>query len=262
MQDKERIIKGIEAVFNGYAKDTELRKALKADCSNLRLFPEQEGIAYYLFSTGKIYVHDYSSMGSTISSPRKAAEGYLTYLSSRSIQPPTPDTAKARLEGSLEERIESLKQMYYTTTHRTPRETKILDWRRKRREHLTEIIAAKMQTYLTPALRSAVSFLGCDFDLFSDYNYPGGIRYALKSDGSVHCFKCSNDRGTSSVSNAASLYLDILMFAKHRGKRLTEKGVRADVEEDLGLRVRRLIENRESRISSGDLPERFRPDPY
>ncbi len=101
---KERIIDGIEKVFEGYARDEELREALKASHQHLMLFVH-EGIGYFLTpDRGVLMLRGY---GLHFSSSKDAAQDYFERKS-----PATPTEAKKMLEEDLGKRVEALKRDY------------------------------------------------------------------------------------------------------------------------------------------------------
>ena len=112
---KERIIAGIEKVFEGYAKDKELREAIEKYCRSFQLSPTVQGHTYLLKDDGKVYV-TYNLREEIVrgydSSSREAAEAYFDYLNFRCKPPVTLTKAKAMLEEDLGKRVEELKKNY------------------------------------------------------------------------------------------------------------------------------------------------------
>ncbi|MBI4983400.1 hypothetical protein HZC32_02050 [Candidatus Woesearchaeota archaeon] len=108
---KERIIAGIEKVFEGYGGDTELIEALRESGSPLKLFPTHDKLDYCLFANGKI-ISSYKEGYPLPSSPREAAEGYFQYLCFKGKRPLTLTKAKKMLEDDLGKRVEELKRAY------------------------------------------------------------------------------------------------------------------------------------------------------
>ncbi len=116
MQHKERIIAGIEKVFEGYAKDEELREALVKYCLPFPLSPTYAGRTYVLNTNGKVYVTYENTHNQIISrydsSSKEAAEKYFDDLCFKHIHPLTLTKAKAMLEEDLSKRVEELKKKY------------------------------------------------------------------------------------------------------------------------------------------------------
>lgn len=112
---KQRIIDGIEKVFEGYAKDGELRGALRASYSRsntrLQLFPKDLG-SHFLREDGTIWVKYDDIRGYGSSSPRAAAQAYFDYFRFRCKPPFTVTKAKAMLAEDLGARVEKLKRAY------------------------------------------------------------------------------------------------------------------------------------------------------
>ncbi len=114
---RQRIIDGIEKVFEGYAKDEELREALGASHFRIQLFPEFKGHPHFLAENGKIY--DSPTRDDCISSPQYAAGEYFEaltfqYIHSHALteEELTLTKAKAILNKDLGARVEKLKRDY------------------------------------------------------------------------------------------------------------------------------------------------------
>lgn len=111
---KERIIDGIEKVFEGYAKDEELREALVASNLRLELFPKYMGESHFLNPDGTIQF-EYLSMGrikSNTRSIRRVAEAYFDYFHFVCKSSVTLTKASEKLEEDLGARVEKLKKDY------------------------------------------------------------------------------------------------------------------------------------------------------
>ncbi len=110
---KERIIAGIEKVFEGYAFDKELKEALRESHSHsnarLQLFPKNRG-SHFLGEDGAFYVRYDNSGGG--SSARSAAQDFFDYFCSGCKPPVTLTKAKAMLKADLGERVKALKKDY------------------------------------------------------------------------------------------------------------------------------------------------------
>lgn len=109
---KERIIAGIEKVFEGYAQDEELRGALRSNGSWIPLFDEYNRRDYLLAENGNIFVLYNDICSHVISSLRFAAQDYFKYLQFKHIHPLTLTKAKAILAEDLGARVEKLKRDY------------------------------------------------------------------------------------------------------------------------------------------------------
>ncbi len=115
---KQRIIAGIEKVFEGYAKDEELREALAASNSPLQLFPKAFEQSYFLSKNGT-YLRLYHDRYFPLPEPcslREVAEFHWIYLHcTRFFKPnsfPPPANVKAMLDKDLGKRVEKLKKDY------------------------------------------------------------------------------------------------------------------------------------------------------
>ncbi len=108
---KERIIDGIEKVFEGYAKDEELKEALRASQVEFNLFKNYSSEKYVLCADGTIQRCG-SGCTNVLSSPKQAAENYFNYFRFRCKPPATITKAKAMLEADLGARVEVLKRGY------------------------------------------------------------------------------------------------------------------------------------------------------
>jgi hypothetical protein len=110
---KQRIIDGIEKVFDEYSKDEELRKAIAAKCYTfLHLFPaDQLEECYDLGADGGIYSR-YVINNPSPSRLDIAARAYFEYFKLRCKPPLTLTKAKAMLEEDLGKRVEELKRDY------------------------------------------------------------------------------------------------------------------------------------------------------
>ncbi len=110
---KERIIQGIEKVFEGYAQDEESIEALRARDSPLfHLFSNQFGWKYCLWMNGGIWINYGDIRGCQPSSPRYAAGDYFESLRSKHIPNLTLTKAKEMLNQDLGKKVEKLKRDY------------------------------------------------------------------------------------------------------------------------------------------------------
>lgn len=117
---KERIIAGIEKVFEGYAKDEKLREALsesKPPHQLLQLFPKYNGCYYYLSKKGEFICFDEWNRTSHIVSSAGAANEYFRWLCAKEpgSNPElnlTLSLAESRLKADLGSRVEQLKKDY------------------------------------------------------------------------------------------------------------------------------------------------------
>lgn len=113
---KQRIITGIEKVFEGYAQDEALREALVKYCCPFPLSPTYAGRTYVLNADGKVYVTFENTHNQIISrydsSSKEAAEKYFDDLCFKHIHPLTLTKAKKMLEADLGKRVEELKKDY------------------------------------------------------------------------------------------------------------------------------------------------------
>ncbi len=101
---QERIIEGIEKVFEGYAKDKELREAIKGSHQYLLLFG-QGRVAYYLTSDRTVL--EMRGQGYCFSSLWDVAQDFF-----KCNRPNTLTKAKMMLEADLGARVEVLKKGY------------------------------------------------------------------------------------------------------------------------------------------------------
>ncbi len=107
---KQRIITGIEKVFEGYAKDEELIEAITASSQSLALFRKGNDLAYFLTSTAEVLGMRDGKLYS--SSFRSAAESYFNYFRFRCKPPVTVTKAKEKLAEDLGVRVEALRKGY------------------------------------------------------------------------------------------------------------------------------------------------------
>ena len=117
MQQQERIIDGIEKVFEGYAKDEELAGLMCAEEIIFQLFPQHNSQTYYLSTgTGKtsgiVSANDLGIISS--SSSINAAQSYVEYLHHKKVEPLTKEIALERLDQNLGRRVRAIKQYYAT----------------------------------------------------------------------------------------------------------------------------------------------------
>lgn len=109
---KERIIAGIEKVFESYAKDEEFKEALRKSRYTFTLFPKYLGERYLFNKDGETYLIDDNLGYVGIFPPRRAAENYFYYLRFSCRSPITLTKAKAMIEADLGKRVEDLKRDY------------------------------------------------------------------------------------------------------------------------------------------------------
>ncbi|MBI4983398.1 hypothetical protein HZC32_02040 [Candidatus Woesearchaeota archaeon] len=112
---REEIIKGIEKVFEGYEKDSELAKILKVVKIRFTLFPEYDHRQYYLSDndgeTNDIIFMDKRGLFLS-SSSAEAAQSYVQYLRFKRVEPLTKEIAIERLNHNLGERVRETKLHY------------------------------------------------------------------------------------------------------------------------------------------------------
>ncbi|MEK6846516.1 MAG: hypothetical protein AABY26_07175, partial [Nanoarchaeota archaeon] len=117
MQHKQRIIDGIEKVFEGYAKDEELAGLMCAEEIIFQLFPRHNNQTYYLSTgngktSGIVSANDLGIISS--SSSINAAQSYVEYLHHKKVEPLTKEIALERLDQNLGRRVRAIKQYYAT----------------------------------------------------------------------------------------------------------------------------------------------------
>ncbi len=118
---QERIIDGIEKVFEGYKRDSELAGIIGAEEILFMLFPEYNLRTYYLSTgngkiSGIVFASDRGIL--TTSSSREAAQGYVEYLHHKPVEPLTREIALERLDQNLGRRVRAIKQ-YHATLNET-----------------------------------------------------------------------------------------------------------------------------------------------